>query len=341
MNDADAISQINTVQTIMRHIDICTRRTFIGTVAATATLGAYAEKPYPNKPIKVIIPFAAGGATDVLGRHLTQAMSRTLNQSFVIENMGGGAGVPALSSVMRADPDGYTTYFCASGNITAQPLMAKNRIDILTQLSPVGMIATAPHVLVINSQLPYKNVEELIAFAKENPGVLNFGSAAVGGLGHLGTELFASMAGIKVVHVPYKGAAMALNDLAAGNIQAVFGTMPSFTAMIERGAIRALGLTAPSTSTSLKGIPQIASTLPGFGYNSWNALFVPIRTPVAVVTKLYGAMKVASSEQETARIFDAQGVDIMLADSIALKALVRKETALWDKVIKTAKIQMI
>ncbi len=324
----------------MRHAYPCNRRTFMGAIAASATVAAHAQAPYPNKPIRMVIPFAAGGATDVLGRHLTQSMSRTLNQSFVVENMGGGAGVPALNSVTRAAADGYTAYFCASGNITAQPLLSKNRVDILTQLSPVGMIATAPHVLVINSKLPYKNVQELIAFAKANPGALNFGSAAVGGLGHLGTELFADMAGIKVAHVPYKGAAMALNDLAAGNIQAVFGTMPSFTGMIDRGAVRALALTAPGQSSSLKGIAQIGATLPGFGYSSWNAMFVPIRTPDAIVNKLYAAMKAASLEPEIVKVFDEQGVDVMLADASALTALVRKETALWDKVIKTAKIEL-
>jgi len=323
----------------MNHGSTWSRRSFLGTLAAVPAFAAHAQTNYPSKPIRMIIPFAAGGATDVLGRYLGQAMSLSLGQAFVVENMGGAAGVPALNTITRAPADGYNVFFCASGNITAQPLMSKNRVDILSQLEPVGMIASAPHVLVVNSQLPIKTVADLIAYGKANPGKLNFATAGIGGLAHLGTELFAHTAGIKITHVPYKGAAQAMNDLVAGNVQAIFGTMPSFTAMLERGTIRAIGMTAPSNSTPLKNVPLISKTLPGFTYNSWNGMFVPVRTPAIAAQKLFAAMKQASTDTSLQKRFDDQGVDLALAGPDALRTTVKREVELWDRVIRDAKIE--
>ncbi|MDM0039665.1 tripartite tricarboxylate transporter substrate-binding protein [Variovorax sp. J22G21] len=316
------------------------RRTFLTSAAALAAFGARAQGAYPNRPVRMVIPFAAGGATDVLGRDLAQAMTATLGQSFVVENMGGGAGVPALNTVARSPADGYTTFFCASGNITAQPLLAKSRVDILGQLTPVGMVATAPHVLVVSAKLPVHTVGELVAYAKAHPGTLNFGSAGVGGLAHLGTELFARAAGISITHVPYKGAAQAMTDLVSGQVQGMFGTMPSFTGMIEKGAIRALGITAPSGATPLKNLPLIARTVPGFQYSSWNGIFVPVGTPAPLIEQLYIAMAKGSTDKGLAKRFDEQGVDIALANSAQLAAAVHKEIAVWDKVIRDAKIAL-
>jgi tripartite-type tricarboxylate transporter receptor subunit TctC len=324
----------------MKYAPDQSRRAFLGIVAALPTTAAFAQAPYPNKPIRLVIPFAAGGATDVLGRDLGQAMTPSLGQAFVVENIGGGAGVPALNTVARAPADGYTLTFCASGNITAQPLLARNRVDILSQLEPVGMIASAPHVLVVSGKTPFKSVGDLIAFAKAHPGEINFASAGVGGLAHLGTELFARTAGIEVAHVPYKGAAQAMTDLVAGQVQAIFGTMPSFTGMLEKGAIRALGITAASQSTPLKGLPQISATVPGFGYSSWNAVFAPARTPRPVVDKLFAAMRVASTDKGLQKRFDEQGVDLALTGPDELRQIVKRESALWERVIREAKIEL-
>jgi tripartite-type tricarboxylate transporter receptor subunit TctC len=316
------------------------RRSFLGAAIALPSLAARAQDAYPSKPIRMIIPFAAGGATDVLGRDLGMAMTASLGQPFVVENIGGGAGVPALNTVARAPADGYTVLFCASGNITAQPLLTKNRVDILSQVEPVGMIASAAHVMVVSSKTPFNTVAELIAYAKAKPGALNFASAGVGGLAHLGTELFARTAGIEITHVPYKGAAQAMTDLVTGQVQAIFGTMPSFTAMIEKGAIRAIGITSPSTATPLKGLPLISNTLPGFTYNSWNAVFATARTPRPVVDRLFAAMKTASANKGLQKRFDEQGVDLTLAGPEELRATVRRETAVWDRVIREAKIEL-
>lgn len=317
------------------------RRTFLASVAAFATFGAKAQEASSSSaPTRMVVPFAAGGATDVLGRDLAKAMGATLGQTFVIENAGGGAGIPAMIKVTGAKADGTTLLFAASGNITAQPLLRKPRVDILTQLTPVGMIATAPHVLVVTGKMPFKTVAELIAYAKAHPGELNFGSAGVGGLAHLGTELFARAAQIEIKHVPYRGAAAAATDLAAGQIHAMFGTMPSFTSMARTGAIRVIGLTAASAAAPLKGIPLVANTVRGFGYKSWNALFAPAGTPAPVIERLYAAMKQASADPGLAARFEEQGVGVELADAAELAAMVRKEIAVWDQVIRDANIHV-
>lgn len=318
---------------------LTSRRAFLASAAALTAFGAKAQTG-SSAPIRMVIPFAAGGATDVLGRDLAKAMSATLGQAFVIENAGGGAGVPAMQKVTGAKADGNTLLFAASGNITAQPLLQKPRVDILTQVTPVGMIATAPHVLVVTGKMPFKTVADLVAYAKAHPGELNFGSAGVGGLAHLGTELFARAAQVDIKHVPYRGASQATTDLAAGQIHAMFGTMPSFTSMAQTGAIRVIGLTAASTAAPLKGIPLISNSVRGFGYKSWNAIFAPAGTPAPVISRLYAAMKQASVDPGLAKRFEEQGVDIDLADATELTDMVRKEAAVWDKVIREANIHV-
>jgi tripartite-type tricarboxylate transporter receptor subunit TctC len=315
------------------------RRSFLVSAAAFAAFGARAQGASPS-PIKMVIPFAAGGATDVLGRDLAKAMSASLGQPFVVENAGGGAGVPAMQKVTAAKADGSTLLFAASGNITAQPLLQKPRLDILSQLAPAGMIATAPHVLVVSAKMPLKTVAELLAFAKAHPGQLNFGSAGVGGLAHLGTELFARTAQVEIKHVPDRGASAAVTDHVSGQIHAMFGTMPSFTGMVQSGALRLVGMTAPSAAAPLKGIPLISDTVRGFGYKSWNALFTRAGAPAPVIAQLYAAMKKASVDPGVAKRFEEQGVDIDLADAAELTDIIRKETALWDKVIRDAHIQV-
>jgi tripartite-type tricarboxylate transporter receptor subunit TctC len=315
------------------------RRDFLASTAALTSLGSRAQVTNPSQPVRMIVPFAAGGATDALARDMAKGMGAAMRQTIVIENIGGGAGVPALTRVAGAPPDGATLLFAASGNITAQPLLDKNRVDILAKVTPVGMIATAPHVLVVTSQLPFKTMADLIAYAKAHPGELNFGSAGVGGLAHLGTELLARTAHINIQHVPYRGASQGLNDLVSGVIHAMFGTMPSFTSMVQTGTVRAIGLTAPSGASPLHGIPLIAKTLPGYGYKSWNGIFAPAGTPAPVIAQIYGAMKQAAADKDLAKRFDEQGVDIALADSAELADIMRRERAVWEKVIRDANIQ--
>ena len=296
---------------------------------------------YPNRPIRVIVPFAAGGPADVVAREMAVSLGKELGQSLVIENQGGGAGVPALNSVARSATDGYTLLFAASGNVVIQPLLSKKRVDILTQLSPIGMVTTSPHVLVTSAKLPVKTVKELVDYAKAHPGEVNFASAGVGGLAHLGAELFKRAASIDARHVPYKGTSQVMADLASNQVQAMFSSLPSMKGLIDKGTIRVIGVTAPSPSPAYKDIPVISKAgVPGFEYATWYGLYGPAKLPDAVVSKLSAALgKLAADKAFSDRLL-AQGVDLQVSTPAELADRTRKETAQWDKVITESGIEL-
>ncbi|RDI29221.1 tripartite-type tricarboxylate transporter receptor subunit TctC [Pseudacidovorax intermedius] len=303
--------------------------------------GAMAQEAYPSKPIRVIVPFAAGGPADVVAREMAQSLGKELGQTLVVENQGGGAGVPALGTVSRAPADGYTLLFAASGNVVIQPLLTKNRVDVLQQLSPVAMVTTSPHVLVVSSKLPVHTVKEFVAYAKAHPGQVNFASAGVGGLAHLGTELFERAAGIDARHVPYKGSSQAMTDLAGGEVQAMFSSLPSMKGLIDKGAIRVIGVTAPSASPAYKGIPVIKDAgVPNFEYTTWYGLYGPAGLPAAVVVRLSAALSSLAADKAFDERLLAQGVDLSISSARELGERTRRETATWDKVIREAGIQL-
>ncbi len=296
---------------------------------------------YPSKPIRMIVPFAAGGPADVIAREMANSLGKSLGQPLVVENQGGGAGVAALGTVSRAAADGYTLLFAASGNVVVQPLLAKNRVDILTQLSPVGMVSMSPHVLVVSSQLPVRTVKELTDYAKAHPGEVNFASAGVGGLAHLGTELFMRAAGIDVRHVPYKGTSQAMTDLASGQVQAMFSSLPSMKGMVDKGAIRVVGVTGPSPSPSYRGIPVIKQAgVPGFEYTTWYGIYGPAALPAPVVARLSAALAKLGADKAFDERLGGLGVDLHVSTPQALAERTRKETAEWDKVIREASIEL-
>lgn len=312
-------------------------------VACTAFMGSLAlaqSDSFPSKGVRLIVPFAAGGPADVVARELAQDLSRDLGQSVVVENIGGGAGVPATNTVLRASADGHTLLFAASGNVVIQPLLAKKRVDILTQLTPVGMVTTSPHVLVTTSKLPAKNVKELIEYAKANPGSLNIASAGVGGLAHLAAELFMREAGIKGQHVAYKGSSQAMTDLASGQVQAMFSSLPSMKGMVDKGLIRVVGVTAESPSPIYKEYPLIKKELPSFEYATWYGIYGPAEMPTSVVKRLSDALHKLGSDKGFEGRLREQGVDLHISSPVILADRTRKETAQWIKVIQEAGIQL-
>lgn len=296
---------------------------------------------YPDKPIKLVVPFSAGGPADVVAREVGLALGKELGQPFVVDNLGGGAGLPAMNAVSRASADGYTLLFAASGNVVVQPLLTKGGAEALKKLAPVGRVSTSPHVLVVSAKLPVKSMSELIAYAKANPGKVNFGSAGVGGLAHLGMEQLKTQAQIDIRHIPYKGTSMVLNDLASGEVQGLFSSFPSLKSLIDKGAIRPIGITAPSTSPSLKAYPVIAeSGLPGFRYTTWYGIYTTAGTPAAVVERLNSALVKLSQDKALSERLDAQGVDLDISSAKELAQLAQHETAQWQKVIKDANVTL-
>lgn len=317
------------------------KATLVSCAAWALTVGAHAQTDaFPNKGLRLVVPFAAGGPADVVAREFAQDLGKDLGQTVVVENMGGGAGVPAINTVSRAPADGYTLLFAASGNVVIQPLLTKNRVDILTQLTPVGMVTTSPHVLVTTGKLPVKNTKELIDYARANPSSLNMASAGVGGLAHLAAELFMKEAGIEGQHLAYKGSSQAMTDLASGQVQAMFSSLPSMKGMVDKGLINVVGVTGPSKSSTYQNYPLIKDALPGFEYVTWYGIYGPAGLPENVVTKLNQALQKLGSDANFEERLRAQGVDLHVTSPDVLADRTRKETAQWDKVIKEAGIHL-
>ncbi len=312
-------------------------RGLMGILFFALGVGSAFAQSWPTKTIKLLVPYAAGGPADVVAREVANRLTQELGQPFVVENQGGAMGKVAMLQVGRADPDGYTLLFAASGNVVVHPLLDKQS-DVLKKLAPVSMVMTGPHVLVVTSKLPVKSVKELVDYAKVNPGKVNFGSAGTGGTAHLGMELFKSMTGVDVVHVPYKGTSQAAVDLASGEVQAMFSSMPSLKPMIDKGSIRAIGMSAPSRVPT--GIPLISDAIPGFEYTTWYGIFVTAGTPRPIIDKLNAAIRKAVSDPGLDKKLEAQGLDPEASSPEELSAYMQKESVKWAKVIKDAKITL-
>lgn len=311
----------------------------ISALAATPLL-ATAAPEFPTKTIKLIVPFAAGGPADLVARQVADHWGDKLGQTVIVENQGGGMGVPALNTVMRADPDGHTVLFAASGNVVAQPILNDTE-DELAKLAPVSLVSTSPHVLVVTSKLPVKSVKDLIAYAEANPGKLNFGSAGVGGVAHLGMEMFKSMTKTDIVHVPYRGTSQVTKDLISGDVHALFSSLPSLKPHMDAGKIRAIGLSAPTTSADAKGIPVIAKAgVPEFEYTTWYGAYVPAATPRPIIDKLNATLREVIAIKSLRDKLESQGASLQGGTPEQLKALMQDESNKWKKVIREANISL-
>jgi tripartite-type tricarboxylate transporter receptor subunit TctC len=268
---------------------------------------AAAQDAYPSRPIELVVPYTPGGNTDILGRLIAQKLGQAWKTSVVVENRPGAGGTIAVGNVARAKPDGYTMVLASFGNIlTGKALYPTLSYDPVKDLDPVILVATPPTILTATNSLPANNVKELIAYAKANPGKLNYGSSGKGTSNHLYGELFASMAGIKMTHVPYKGSGPAVNDLVSGVTQLNFAPFPLVLPLIRAGQLKALAVTSAQRSPLLPDVPTVAEAgLPGYVGDGWFGLMVPKGTPVAIVDKL---------NREIDRILHEPDVRARLAD---------------------------
>ncbi|MDQ2185233.1 tripartite tricarboxylate transporter substrate binding protein [Alcaligenaceae bacterium A4P071] len=292
-----------------------------------------AAETYPTRPIKLVIPFAAGGPADIVGREIARVLDKELGQPMVIVNLGGGHGVPALNQVLGAPADGYTLFMPASGNMTI-PHPATKDLDLKRVLTPISQLTSSPHVLVISKTIPADNLKDFIAYARAHPGQVNFGSAGTGGVAHLGMEMFKSQAGVDVVHVPYRGTSQAVTDLVPGTIHALFSSMPSLKSMIDNGTIKAIGMSAPSKSDMTASIPVIANAgLPKMEYTTWYGLFAKAGTPPEIVATLNRAVKTALTDRALIEKLDPQGIELVSSSPEGLAQLVDVDTDKWTKLI--------
>lgn len=296
---------------------------------------------WPNKNIRLVVPYAAGGPADLVARELALTLTADLKQSVTVENMGGSMGVPALGAVARAEPDGHTLLMAAVGNVVLQPMLSKHGgADLVAKLRPVSVISTAPHVLVVSAKLPIKSVAELVAYAKAHPGEISFASAGTGGTSHLGMEMFKSLTKTDVIHVPYKGSSGSVNDLISGQVSALFSSLPSLQGLIDKGYVRLLAATAPSQSPATKNLPLMSATLPEFEYATWYAMYAPLATPPALVERINQALSRALKNPALTSKVEAAGTELRTGSADEVLLWTQRDAAKWRRVIQDAKITL-
>ena len=292
---------------------------------------------YPDRVVKIVNPFPPGGSVDITARMLAQKLSENLGHQFIIENRAGAGGNTGADSVAKSDPDGYTLLFTAPGPLSVnQTLYTKGLpFDPEKDFAPIAIFARTPIVLMVNPNVPVKNVQELIAFAKANPGKINFGSAGNGSTPHLSGELMKSMAKVEMTHVPYRGTGPAMSDLIAGHIQMMFDLLPGSLPQIEAGKVRALANAGAKRAPALKDLPTVAEQgLPGFDAASWVALVAPVKTPAPVLAKLRAEVaKVIASPDIVKRLAEL-GSEVGTANETEARAFLAAETKKWAAVIK-------
>ncbi len=311
-------------------------------VAVLMFAGAFAGAPvlaqdYPNRPVKLVTPFPPGGGTDAVARIIAEKLTQILQQPVVVENRAGAGGSLGTKITAAAAADGYTLVLGSAATHAVNPSLYSNvGYDPIKDFDAISPIATTPLLLLVKSALPINSVAELIALSKQRSGnaSLNYGSAGTGSAQHLGGELFKSMAGANILHVPYKGAGPAMNDLLGGHIDMVFDTMPSAMPQLKSPQLRALGVSSLTRNAQLPSIPAIAETVPGFEMITWYGLFGPKGMPKAVVQRLNSGIKAALEDPAVQLKFVNAGISPSWSTSDAFASLVQREVVKWREVIE-------
>ncbi|NMM78106.1 hypothetical protein B2J88_43660 [Rhodococcus sp. SRB_17] len=302
-----------------------------GVVAALWGGLAIAQASYPTKPIKIIVPFAAAGSTDILARTLANALSRELGQSVVVDNRPGASGNIGAEAVAKASPDGYTLLY-TSTNLTANPAQMSVPYDVTRDFAPISRIAFMPLVLIKSSQVPTQSVQELVSVIRANPGKYNFSSSGKGGAPHMAGELFKSAAGLDMAHVPYNGAGPALNDVAAGLVQLTFTTYTSAQALLKTDKVSAVAVAGKRRLSALPQVPTFEeSGLRGLEMGTMNGLLAPAKTPQPVIDKIYAAVLRAAERQEFKSQFLDQGAELLVEDPARFATYIRSDVQRWKE----------
>ena len=309
---------------------------------ASAVITAARADDYPSRPIRLIVPFAAGGAADSVARILGKRVGEALGQTIVVEDRGGGGGTIGTELVKKSDPDGYTLLLGQSGPISINPgIYAKLSYDPAKDFAPISMTTAYPYIVVVNPALGVKTLAELVALAKSKPGELNYGTAGVGVSNHLATELFDDKAGIRMTHIPYRGTSLAVADLLAGQVQVVFADPVSALAHVRAGTLLALAVTSKERSPVAPNVPTIAeSGYPGFDAVAWHGIMAPAGTPVPIVQKLNREIVKALKDPETAGLIEQQAMQIVGSSPETFASFIKQDIAIWKNVARQAKIEM-
>jgi len=310
-----------------------------GAALAPALARQASALDYPTRPVRLVDGFAAGGPVDIVARLLGQWLSRQFGQPFVVDNRPGAATNIATEEVVRAAPDGYTLLWTTTANTTNATLYDHLSFNFMRDIAPVATIDRFPLVMEVNPAVPVETVPEFIAYAKANPGKINYGSGGIGTIQHVAGELFKFMTGVDLVHVPYRGAALVLNDLLAGQVQASFSPIASSLGYIRADRLRALAVTGTARSPALPDLPTVAEFLPGYEASAVDGIGAPAKTPAEIIDKLNKAVKAAVADPAIAtRLADLGSVPLSMSPA-EYRAFIAAETEKWAKVIKFAGIK--
>jgi tripartite-type tricarboxylate transporter receptor subunit TctC len=309
---------------------------------STVAFGGLAQaEAFPERVVTMVVPFAAGGSTDVVARVIANKMSDLLGQQVIVQNIGGGGGSLGAGNVVRADPDGYTILMGTVATHALNPLILKSKpYDAEKDFAPISLLVVVPNVLVVNPELPAKSVKELVDLLKANPDKYSYASSGNGTPLHLSGELFKKMAGVSMQHIPYKGAGPALNDVIGNQVPIMFDNLPSSSSHMKGGTLRALGVTTKERAASFPDVPTIGETVPGYETYTWNALFAPAGTPPEVIAKLNEAANKAMKDPAVIERMKEFSATIVGSTPEELAAHVKAEIAKWTPVVKDANIQM-
>ncbi len=301
---------------------------------------AYAQ-PYPNKPVRVIFPFAAGGAGDIIARTYGQKFAERFGHGWVLDNRGGAGSTLGTDIVAKSSPDGYTLLLGSPTFAVSAATFAKLPYDPVRDFSPITPLGMAVSLLAVTPSLPANSVKELVALAKAKPGQLTFASAGTGSTGHLSGELFKRMTGIDMLHVPYKGTGVAVPDLLAGRVQMIFEPMATMLPHVRSGRMRALGVTTAKRSVAAPEIPSLAEQgLEGYDVATWYGLLAPARTPRPVIDKLYGALAEFVASADAKERMSAIGVEFMTLNPDEFAARIKRDIARWSEVARAAGVSL-
>jgi tripartite-type tricarboxylate transporter receptor subunit TctC len=309
---------------------------FLGLTVASAALA----QTYPARPIRLVVPYPAGGPTDFVGRLVGQKLSTFVGQQVVVDNRPGAGTIIGSELIARAAPDGYSLLFGTGGGTFLAPLiLPKVPYDPLKDFAPVAMLVQSPQVLVVHPSVAANNVRELVALAKAKPGALNFASVGTGTSPHLGGELLKSLTATNIVHVPYKGTAPAMTDLIAGQVHLMFSSMPTVLAHVKAGRLRLIGTGGTKRSAVIPDTPVIAETVPGFELVTWYGVFAPARTPAAIVKRLNVEIEKVLKDADVREKLESQGLEPTIMSPDELKRYTEQDVSRWAKLIKSAGIK--
>lgn len=310
-------------------------------LSTAGSIGSVSAADYPSRPVKFVVGYPPGGATDIIARLIGQRLSERMGQQFVIENKPGAGNNIGTESVINAEPDGYTVLLVNPANYINASLYANLKFNVVRDIAPVAAFNRVPNVMTVNNNVPAKNVAEFIAYVKANPGKVNMASSGNGTSVHLSGEMFMAMSGAKMQHVPYRGAAPAITDLLGGQVQVIFDNMPSIIQHVRAGSVRALGVTSTAKSPLLPDVATVAETVPGYEATALFGMGAPKNTPKDIIARLNKEINEVLAEPAIkAKLIDLGG-EPLIGPPEAFGAMIAAETDKWKKVIEEAKIEKV